>query len=200
MLLQSIHFYWFSSQVHAYTCMIIIGSWFCFGVLFIDVSLASAENGIFVSRLLMYLLLFSYCLIWKFSMFLFVFWRPQCSMMHMDKSFLIITVKFFSVGHIPYAVVAIIMLLLFNITLVILLCLYPCQRFQQCLNHCPCQLKALRTFMDAFQGSFKTAPYDGCYFAATYLLFTFFAWASLQNSLYVPLIGILFLFYSLVVS
>ena len=113
------------------------------------------------------------------------------------------TVKFFSVDHIPYAVLAIIMLLLFNITPMMLLYFYPCRIFQHCLNHCPCQLQALHTFMDAFQGSFKTAPYDCRYFAASYLLFrifNIFAQCLLQNSLYLPLIGSFFFFFSLVVS
>lgn len=113
------------------------------------------------------------------------------------------TVKYFSVGHVPFAVLAIIMVVVFNIIPVILLCLDPCLSFQRCLNHCPCQLQALRAFMDAFQGSFKIAPCDCRYFAAFYLflrIVNLCLQAALQNSLYIPFIGVVFLFISLVVS
>ena len=105
------------------------------------------------------------------------------------------TVQYLSKDHIPYALLAIFMLSIFNIVPIIVLCLYPCQWFQRCLNHCPCQLQALRTFMDAFQGSFKTTPYDCRYFAAVYLflrVLNLVAQAVLQSALYFTLIGLIF--------
>ena len=113
------------------------------------------------------------------------------------------TVQYLSRDHIPYALLAIFMLSIFNIVPIIVLCLYPCQWFQRCLNHCPCQLQALRTFMDAFQGSFKTTPYDCRYFAAVYLflrVFNLVAQDVLQDALYCPLIGLIFFITALVVS
>ena len=112
------------------------------------------------------------------------------------------TVQYLSRSHIPYALLAIFMLSVFNIIPIIVLCLYPCRWFQRCLNHCPCQLQALHTFMDAFQGSFKTSPRDCRYFAAVYLflrVLNLVAQDVLQSALYIPLIGLIFFVTSLFV-
>ena len=112
------------------------------------------------------------------------------------------TVQYLSKSHIPYAILAIFMLSIFNIFPIIVLSLYPCQCFQRCLNHFPCQLQALQVFMDVFQGSFKTSPYDCRYFAALYLLLwilNLVLQGVLQNSLYYPLIALMFFITSLMV-
>ena len=112
------------------------------------------------------------------------------------------TVQYLSKEHIPYALLAIFMLSIFNIVPIIVLCLYPCRCFQRCLNLFPCQLQALHTFMDVFQGSFKTSPYDCRYFAAVYLLLrvlNLVAQEILQDTLYCSLIGLIFFIISLIV-
>ena len=65
------------------------------------------------------------------------------------------TMEYFGREHLPYAVLAITILLLFTLFPILLLCLYPCRWFQQLLNRCHLQRQALNTFIDAFQGSFK---------------------------------------------
>ena len=45
------------------------------------------------------------------------------------------SVEFFGLEHLPYAILAICMCIIFNIIPLILLCLYPCRRFQSCLNY-----------------------------------------------------------------
>ena len=70
------------------------------------------------------------------------------------------TIEYFGREHLPYATLAITVLLLFTICPILLLCLYPCRWFQQLLNRCHLQRQALNTFIDAFQGSFKNGT-DG---------------------------------------
>ena len=69
------------------------------------------------------------------------------------------TVKYFQGEHIPFALLAIGMLCIFNVFPLLLLAVYPSQCFQRCLNHCHCQCQILRMFMDNFQGGFKTEPH-----------------------------------------
>ena len=112
------------------------------------------------------------------------------------------TVQYLSKSHIPYAILAIFMLSVFNIFPVIVLSLYPCRCFQRCLNHFPCQLQALQVFMDVFQGSFKTTPYDCRYFAAVYLLLralNIVLQGLLQDTLYYPFFSLIFFITSLIV-
>ena len=46
------------------------------------------------------------------------------------------TIKYLSNEHLPYAVLAIVVLLVFTLLPILLLCLYPCHCFQQFLNRC----------------------------------------------------------------
>ena len=83
------------------------------------------------------------------------------------------TVKYFSKEHLPYAVLAITVLLVFVFLPILLLCLYPCRCFQRLLNRCHLRSQALHMFMDAFQGCYKNGTNgtrDCRYFAAIYLI------------------------------
>ena len=95
-------------------------------------------------------------------------WTRQPTVLYYDGS-----VEYFSKEHLPYVVLAIIVLLVFTLFPIFLLCLYPCRCFQRLLNisHLKCQ--ALRTFMDAFQGCYKdgtNGTRDCRFFAAVYLI------------------------------
>ena len=83
------------------------------------------------------------------------------------------TMEYFGRDHLPFAVLAITVLLLFTLFPILLLCLYPCRWFQQLLNRCHLQRQALNTFIDAFQGLFKNGT-DGSsdcrYFSAVFLV------------------------------
>ena len=70
----------------------------------------------------------------------------------------------------PYALLAIAVLLVFIFCPILLLCLYPCRCFQRVLNKYHLSSQTLYTFMDAFQGSFKNGTRDCRYFAAIYLM------------------------------
>ena len=83
------------------------------------------------------------------------------------------TVEYFGTEHLPFAILALVALLVFNIFPLLLLVLYPCQCFQRCLNRCNIRYQVLHTFMDVFQGSYKdgtNGTRDCRWFAALYLM------------------------------
>ena len=83
------------------------------------------------------------------------------------------SVEYFGADHLPYAVLAITVLLVFTVLPILLLCLYPCRWFQKFLNSCHLRRQALHTFMDSFQGCYKdgtNGTRDCRYFAAIYLI------------------------------
>ena len=83
------------------------------------------------------------------------------------------TVEYFGPEHLPFAILAIAVVLVFNIFPLLLLVLYPCQCFQRCLNHYNIQCQVLHTFMDVFQGGYKDGSNDTreCrWFSALYLM------------------------------
>ena len=80
------------------------------------------------------------------------------------------TYEYFGKDHIPYALLALFMVFVFNIFPLVLLCLYPCRCFQRCLNYCNLRCLTLHIFMDTFNGCYKLQPRDCRYFAALYLL------------------------------
>ena len=83
------------------------------------------------------------------------------------------TIEYFGKQHLPYAILAIVVLILVNLLPVVLLLLYPCQCFQKFLNFCGLRCHALHTFIDVFQGCYKNrtdGTYDRRWFSAVYLL------------------------------
>ena len=111
------------------------------------------------------------------------------------------TVEYFGKQHLPYAILAIAVLIMFIILPLLLLCLYPCQCFQKILNFYGLRCQVLHTFMDAFQGCYKNGT-DGTrdcrYLSAVYLFIriVFFVITAVSLSFSVDLIyfltGILF--------
>ena len=68
--------------------------------------------------------------------------------------------------HLPYFVLGVAVILVFNVLPILLLCLYPFRWFQKCLNCCSLSRPSLHIFMDAFQGCYKTTPRDYRHMAA----------------------------------
>ena len=77
---------------------------------------------------------------------------------------------YFGSEHLPFGILAVFMLTVFNILPMMLLFLYPCGWFRKCLSCCGASNHVLHTFMDAFQGCYRHRPQDCRYFAALYLL------------------------------
>ena len=84
------------------------------------------------------------------------------------------TIDYFGPEHLPYAVPAIVMALLFVVLSTLLLLLYPFRCFQYILNHVHLRWHILHTFIDSFQGCYKDGTEPGtrdCHcFAGLYLL------------------------------
>ena len=86
-------------------------------------------------------------------------------------------VEYFGDHHLPYAVLALILIIFFTFVPALLLFLYPCRFFQQFLNTTRCNFVTLRTFMDVFQGNYKDGTnntrdlrfFSGMFFCARFI-------------------------------
>ena len=85
------------------------------------------------------------------------------------------SIEYFSREHLPVALPAICVLLVFVVFPLLLLLLYPMRSFQKCLGYCTrIRWQFLHTFADAFQGCYKNGTngtHDYRYFAGLYFLF-----------------------------
>ena len=85
------------------------------------------------------------------------------------------SMEYFSRQHLPFALLAICVLLVFVVFPLLLLLLYPMRSFQRCLGYCTrIRWQFLHTFADAFQGCYKNGTNgtrDYRYFAGLYLFF-----------------------------
>ena len=80
-----------------------------------------------------------------------------------------------SIEYLPYLLISLCMLLIFNILPLVLLTLYPFKCFQTCLN-CVLSMKvnlALQIFMDTIHGCYKNSGNNYRHFAALYLAVRF---------------------------
>ena len=72
------------------------------------------------------------------------------------------TVEYFGPKHLPYAVMAIVVLFIFIILPILLLTLYPFRAVQKCLNLLPGRSQLfVNTFVDSFQGCYKNGTEPG---------------------------------------
>ena len=111
------------------------------------------------------------------------------------------TLVYFGPRHLPYAILAIVMLLIFMILPMLLLFLYPFCWFQKFLNLFPFRWYVLHTFVDSFQGCYKDGTEPGTrdcrWFASLFLtlrLVTFLIGAYTKNILFFPLSTITLVF------
>lgn len=97
------------------------------------------------------------------------------------------SMEYFGKDHVPYAVLAIVMSVVFNIIPLILLCTYPCRCCHKFLNLFPFKHHILHIFMDTLQGEFKDQPRDCRYFAGLYIalrIVNLFLYAYFKNPVY----------------
>ena len=71
------------------------------------------------------------------------------------------TIDYFGSTHLPYAILAIVVLVVFVLLPVLILMLYPFRLFQKILNVLPVRWHVLHTFMDSFQGCYKDGTEQG---------------------------------------
>ena len=119
------------------------------------------------------------------------------------------TIEYFGKQHLPYAILAIVVFIIFNILPLLLLCLYPCHCFQKILNSSKLRCQALHIFMDAFQGCYKNGTNgtrDYRQFSALYLFIRimFFVTAAVSLGYSVVtfyfLAGVLFSLYAILIA
>ena len=82
-------------------------------------------------------------------------------------------VEYFGSEHLPFAIIALVVLSMFVILPTLLLLLYPCRCFQLLLNRLHCNFHVLRVFMDVFLGPYKDGTdnsRDLRYFAGAFFL------------------------------
>ena len=79
------------------------------------------------------------------------------------------TIQVFKNEHIPFAILACFMALVFNVSPLILLCLYPRHCFQKLIHSCKCHTQTLHIFMDTFHSGYRTEPLDYRWFSVVYL-------------------------------
>ena len=82
------------------------------------------------------------------------------------------TVKYMGSQHMPYVVIAVLVLVM-GIMFPVLLILYPMRRFQNLLNKCGLNSPGLRIFIECFQGNFRDRSdggWDCRYYAAVHPL------------------------------
>ena len=70
-------------------------------------------------------------------------------------------VPYFGRSHLPYAIMAITILIIFVLLPILILLLYPCNWFQRLLNVFPVNWQVVHTFVDSFQGCYKDGTEAG---------------------------------------
>ena len=112
------------------------------------------------------------------------------------------SIEFFSRQHLPFAVLAISVLLVFVVFPLLILLLYPMQSFQKCLSYCTrIRWLFLHTFADAFQGCYRNGTngsLDYRYFAGLYLFFRIVILAAFLSP--APYMWLILIPFSVVVS
>ena len=101
-------------------------------------------------------------------------------------------ILFFGKEHLPYGILAIVMLLVFNVAPIMILLLYPIQRFRKCLSRCRVKSETLHHIMDSFQSCYRRQPRD-CRFVAGFYLFLRIVFLSvttlIHDTMYFPVLG-----------
>ena len=107
-------------------------------------------------------------------------------------------IEYFGKEHLPYAILAIIISIVFVLLPLTVLALYPFSFFQKFLNCTPIRRHVLHTFMDSFQGVYKDGTEPGTrdcrWFAAVFFLVRvigFVAYAFTHNIIFFYLSAIL---------
>ena len=112
------------------------------------------------------------------------------------------TVEYMGPDHRPYAVLAILVVVVGVLFPLVLLLLYPMQWFQKCLNRCGLNSPGLQMFMQCFQGYYRDRTDGGreCrYFAAVYPAFRFAAYV-IYSAILGRTVSVFFIFLCVLVT
>ena len=108
------------------------------------------------------------------------------------------SIKFLGEEHLPYACLALFVLIVWIVFPLLLLLLYPMLCFQRCLNFCRVNSLVLRVFMECFQGYYQDRTDRGKeyrYFAALHLavrLLAFILYALTLSALFYIMVTLVF--------
>ena len=111
------------------------------------------------------------------------------------------TIEYFSLKHLPFALLAIVVLLLLDVLPMTLLFVYPFRWFQHLLNKLGLNCHTLRTFIEVFQGPFKdgtNGTKDYRHFSGFLLLLSLIlpiTFSQTVSSFYYPMASIFTLLY-----
>lgn len=112
-------------------------------------------------------------------------------------------IKVFEGEHIPYAILALVMIIVFNIIPLILLAVYHCYCYQKLMNSCNCHSQTLHVFMDIFSGCYRTKPFDCRHFSVVYLIIRILnlvVFSFTLSRFYYPFAAILYLLSAVLVT
>ncbi len=95
--------------------------------------------------------------------------------------------EYFNIDHLPFALLAIVVLCTMVFPPILFLCLYPLRGFQRCMYKCRLQWHGLNAFAEAFNGCYKDGTKDTPdyrYFGGFYLLLRIAVVTSLSADVY----------------
>ena len=164
-------------QLHARDCRVFVYLWRPFSVCFARLVRRYQWNPVeSLVHVFVAFLLLSYCkfLFVSFSLLMPIhLYNSTGAVVAPKVLYYDASVRFFSQEHLPFALLAIFVLLTFNILPLLVVVLYPTRVFQKCLNCCRIRWHAVHAFADAFNGCYKdgtNGTWDYRYFAGFYLL------------------------------
>ena len=108
------------------------------------------------------------------------------------------TVPYFGDEHLPYAILAIILVTLFVSVPTIIFTVYPCQFFQQFLSLFPINWHFLHAFVDSFQGCYKDGTEPGTHDCRWFSVPMLLIWP-LFFTIYGLTLSTLYFIYSLII-
>ena len=108
------------------------------------------------------------------------------------------SVTYFGGQHLPFAIIAIILVTLFVSIPTVIFILYPCQFFQKFLSLFPINWHFLHAFVDSFQGGYKDGTKPGTFDCRWFSVPMLLIWPILI-SVYSLTLSIMFFTYSLII-
>ena len=108
------------------------------------------------------------------------------------------TIPYFGDQHLPYAILAIILVTLFVSIPTTIFILYPCQFFQKFLSLIPINWHFLHAFVDSFQGCYKDGTKPGTFDCRWFSVPMLLIWP-LHFIIYSLILSMIFFAYSLII-